>query len=360
MKQLQVTTASRPHDPVLENLIANKFAELKDLAEKTGRHFGETNMPEPNCRNVAPFLGELNAGCEKLGAEVSRHHLPESHLPEGKMDIDHFKEKDATLNKEITTLEDKNHDDGFDLKNFTPAILYAQLRLAVLYSFIIMLGEIIFNTKAFQVTGENMLVALILSISVSFAVVAFSHFAAFIYKAAKSPSQRKKVVVLSLAIATAVFIALAIFRSWYLAGHGVQISPVYFVIINLFFFLVTALISLHMLPTWGEIKENFERLKLYHAIRKREKEIENLKKEKESIRQKILESSKWRVKEMHYAQYCQDMVRKMYHELVAIFIRTNLTYRKDRQTPACFTEAHPEPDIPGFTFNGKPTKNIPS
>src|ERR1035437_6873576 len=121
------------------------------------------------------------------------------------------------------------------------------MRIATL---IISIGEIMFNTKSFQVTGENMLFALILSISVSFAVFVFSHIAPFLYKSRKTTFQRRLVLFGSLLFVTGLFTALAIFRSTYLANHDVHIDPFYFVIINLFFFVVSALLSFFVLPSW--------------------------------------------------------------------------------------------------------------
>ncbi len=222
---------------------------------------------------------------------------------------------------------------------------------------IIMFGEILFNTKAFEVTGESLLFALFLSISVSFAVSLFSHFVAFLYKAARTAFQRRLIVLSTLAITTGLFTALAIFRSEYLAHHEIHINPFYFVIINLFFFIVSSLLSFFVLPSWTEIKENAIRLKIYRTVLARKKEIERLKKEREKLKEEHSDNLKGRVRTVHYVNYTMDAIRRMYFEAVAIFIGANHACRPDHKTPDCYSEVIAQPNIEDVSFYLPPKLN---
>ena len=346
------------HFPAVEELIQKKSIELKDWARKEGKHFGKQNLPALDEESLAPRTGNLKAGCEHLAAEVSHLLQAAAGFPEAKMDADHFKEMDKGLDAKIKSREDKNRHDDYELGDHSHNNIPMRIKITAIATFIISIGETMYNTKSFQVTGESMLFAFILSICVSFAVFIFSHVAPFLYKGVKTPFQRRLVVIGSLLLVTLLFIALAIFRSKYLAKHDIDISPFYFVIINLFFFIVSTLISFFLLPSWAEIKENASKIKLALAITKRKKEIEEFKKQKEEIRKTILERTKNRVRIAHYANYSAERIRKLYFETVEIFKSTNLTYRTDQQIPISFSAIVPPIDIKDFEiiFNTSNTK----
>ena len=75
------------------------------------------------------------------------------------------------------------------------------------------------------------------ALSISLAVFVFSHLVPLLIKAVKNISHKWLIGIGSFLLIMGVFTALAIFRSRYLAAHDVQVNPIYFVIINLFFFI---------------------------------------------------------------------------------------------------------------------------
>ena len=336
-------------DPVLEKMMQIKDTELKDQARKNAKHFAKRNLPALDGDSIANYIGEIKAGYEKLAADVFHYLQPAAHFPEAKTDADYFREKDQNLEAEINKKESQNHNDQYEIHDFNPNSIPLRVLFAVLATLIITVGEILFNTKALQVTAESMLFALILSICISFAVFFASHIAPLMYKVAKNKLQRLLVISVSLIFVIGLFIGLAILRSDYLAAHNVHINPFFFVIINLFFFIVSTLLSFFIMPLWSEIKQNLIQLKLYYAIKKRNKEIERLKKEREQIRAIIMERTKLSIRIAHHANYAADRIRKMYWEAVGIFKTTNLTFRSDG-TPDCFQEILPDPDINDFNY----------
>jgi cation transport ATPase len=354
-----ITIASAQYNPVIEAIIKKKDEELKNLARKNGRHHAKRNRPDPVNDKLDPFTGELKTGSERLAADILHLCMPKSQFPQGKMDIDYYKEKDKKLDEEIKLLEDKNRHDEYDLENYSHGSLNIRIWITAIFTFIIMLGEIIFNTKAFQVIGDNKILALILAITVSFAVFVFSHIASFMYKAAPTPFKRRIVLAGSLVTVTVLFIALAIFRSTYLASNDVHVSPVYFVIINLFFFIVSALLSFFLLPTWPEVKEHFKFMKLQNAINRRKDEIQKYKQEKEKNKEIINEITKVRLQLIYYSNYVAERIRKLYFESLEIFKSTNLVFRTDGKTPQCFHEIPAEPDIENVMLYINPVKDKP-
>jgi len=350
MKNQSLIIATVQPDAALESKIKKTEERTDELPKKMAIHFAGRNLPAPQNDNLAHYTGELRTDCEKLATELHQYLQPSAGFPEAKVDADYFREKDGELELRITTLNDQNHNDRLQLHDFNPGAIATRIRWAAIVNLVIMIGEIIFNTKAFQVTGENLLFALILSISVSLSVFIFSHMVAFLYKEAKTKWRKRFIVICSLCIVTVLFIALAIFRSTYLATHDVHIDPVYFVIINLFFFIVSTLLSYFVLPTWQELRDNAKMLKIHYDIKKREKEVKTLKNEREEIRKTIAERTKVRIRIAHLTNYAAERIRKIYWHSVEIFKTTNLSYRTDRITPECFSEMLPEPDIHDVVF----------
>ena len=338
------------HDPVMEHMLQKRDSELKELSLKNAKHFAKRNLPAAQGDSLEHYTGDIKAGYEKLATDIYCHLQPAGHFPEAKMDADYFREKVMKMEAEIKEKEALNRNDEYELHDFNQSSIPARIRWAIIATLIITIGEIMFNTKAFQVTGENMLFALILSICISFAVFIFSHITPFLYKGAKNRLQRWLVVGGSLILVTILFTALAIFRSTYLAIHDVHINPTYFVVINLFFFIVSTLLSFFVLPSWTEIKQNALKLKIYYAMKKRTKEITELKNEMEKIKVTILERTKLRIRISYHSNYAIERIKKMYWETIGTFKTTNLTYRTDSTTPDCFSELIQEPNIENFNI----------
>ncbi len=342
-KSLQVVASHFSHE--IEDMILKKDVEMKELARKNARHFAKRNLPAPLGDSLLPYIGEIKTGSENLVARVNQMLQPKTHLPEASMDNDLFKEKDKHIDSEIKAKEDQNHLDQYELGNYNPGSIPLRLWIAGIATIIIFIGEVVFNAKSFQITGENLLFALILSFSISLGIAVFSHIAAFMYKSARTRVERWLIVGGSLLLVSAVFTVLAVFRSSYLANHDVHVSPGYFVLFNLFFFIVSALLSFFLLPTWQEIKENLRHVRLHYAMKKRSRLVSKLKAEKISIKDLHTANNKQRIRLMHHASYAAERIRKMYFECVEVFKGTNLIFRADKQTPDCFTEQVPKPNV---------------
>lgn len=337
-------------DPILEELLKKRDVELKILAEKYAKTFGERNLPASTGDNLVNYIGEIKGGYEKLAAEMYHSMQPDAHLPEAKIDADYFRGKAKGLVMEINDKEAQNKTDENHLKDFAKNNIPSRIAWAMGATMIVTLGEVMFNTKSFQVTGENLLFALVLSICISFAVFVFSHMTPMLFKEALTKLKRIAVVVGSLLLVTLLFSALAIFRSTYLASHDVHIKPTYFVIINLFFFIVSSLVSFFVMPSWAEVKENGLMLKLHYAVKKRKKDLKKLKIELDRIQTTIMERTKVRIRIAHYTNYAIERIRKMYAETVGVFKTNNIIYRTDNKPPDCFEQDLLPLEIDSFYF----------
>ena len=236
----------------LDNMIHKAYSEIIDLTKKNSKHFALRNLPPATGDNLEHFTGDIKSKCEKLAMEVLHYLLPDSHFLEAGIDDEFFNSKVRQIDDELIEKKHQNDNDNYELNDFDQSSIISRIRWAIIGTLIISIGEVVYNTKALQIIGDNMLIALILSICVSIAVFFFEHVTPLVYKGAKKVSHRIVTIILSLTIVTSLFIVLGVFRSKYLALHGLHISPIYFVIVNLFFFIVSTLLSFFVLPSWTE------------------------------------------------------------------------------------------------------------
>ena len=351
MKTNALTPATSQHDPVLEKLIQTRDRELKEQAQKNAKHLATRNLPGKEDSDLSPYIGDLKTGYEALATDILSRLQPHTHYPEAKMDADYLREKDRLLENEIRKKEDSIRNELFELGDYNPKTIARRIRIVLVISIILALGEVVFNSKVFQITGENLLFALIISVSITVGVNLFAHLSVLQYKAAKTKLKRRLIVAASLTLATGVFIALALLRTRYLAAHHVDVSPINFVVFNLFYFIVTSLLSFYVFPTKEEIKLNHEKIVRLQAIEKMKKEAVALKGEREHLKEVILENTKHRIRISYYAHYLAERIRKKYHESVELFKSTNIIFRTDKFVPECFSHPAIEPNIESHTLN---------
>lgn len=332
-------------DPELENNIRKKDTTLKELARKNAIHFAKSNRPLPKGDKLEPYIGDIKSGYEELASYIHQYLQPITHLPELKMNAEWAKGKKKQLEAEIEKLEGQNHNDEYALGNYASGNVTARIRTAVIITALIGMGEVVFNTQVFQVTGGNMLFALILAVAVSVAVFILTHITPLLYKNTEGRTKKTLIISSALVLATTLFSAMAILRSVFLQQLNVVVAPVYFVVINVFFFIVASLLSYYIFPTLDELKKYFAMAKLIKEISKRSNKITELKKELDVLRTDILKSTKTHIRAAYYAKYLVERSKKMYREGIETFKSTNLSFRTDNQTPDCFYDDLPQADI---------------
>ncbi len=325
------------YDPKLEHLIAKKDAELKNTAKATGRHFAKRNLPAPGEVNLDPYTGEFKSGYEELNALVHQRLQPEAHFPEGTMEAVRMKEKDRELTVDISKAREENINARFELEKHKPAGVLARIGADILVLLLICIGEVVFNTSAFQLMGVSMLFAFMLSVALSAGVFAFAHIVPSLYKKAETGKERLAVVIGSLVLIGAVFTALAELRSGYLEKHDIHTSSFYFIVFNLFLFTVSALMLYFFRPSREKAEENRQHFKLKGEIRARERRIERMKQEQERNKIELEKSLKHRIRISFYTKYLRERIEKMYRECAEQFKSANLAYRTDYRVPACFS-----------------------
>lgn len=352
MKTKAVTISTgNIHHPEAEELLQKGGITLNESAKKSAVFFSKKNQPFAKSDNILNYIGEIKTGFEKLASEIIHLIQPSEKVQDSKIEAVYYKEKDQKLEDEIEVKKTQNQIDEDKLGDFVHSAIPLRIKFVLISSLILFLGDVFFNTKSFQVIGENLLYAFFISLIISAVLFFLSHLLPFLYKRAKNKIQRILVLIGSLLLILGVFYAMASLRTNYLASHDVKVSPLYFIIFNTAIFITATLISFFVLPSYMEFKENLLKLKLSAEIKKRKKEIEQLKQEREIIKDTILEKTKMRIKIAHHTNYAMERIRKMYYESAEIFKMTNLKYRTDGTVPHCFSDPIPELDIQDFNYN---------
>jgi hypothetical protein len=350
MKKAKIIASGKAIDQTLEDRIQNRNKNVNELAIKNAIHHSVENRPHPEKDMLEAFTGELRTSYEMEASEIYHYVQPHSYFEEAQIEEISLKEKENNL--ALLTQEKlgqiKNLKYANDKKEEGSVI--KRIWFTLLITFIINLGEIIYNSKSFQVTGESFLFSLFLSVIVSFSVFIFSHLVPFLYKIAKTTLQRRLLIWGSLAFASLVFWVMAILRTDYLANHDVHLSPLIFTLFNLFFFVVSSLVSFFMLPTWAELKEQTSRSKILKEIEILEKEVKQIQIERQKIDEERQENLKDCSRMKSYYNSLMDRLRKMYFETIELYKATNRTYRKDGIIPVCFSDVLPQPDIKDISF----------
>lgn len=334
-KNIKLATGSFQY-PELEEKINVRDTAIKEMARKCARHYAKRNQPALKGDSLYPYTGEIRAGYEEVITYMLQYLQPEAGYPESRMEEDFFNEKEKELGEAIKEREEQNLNDSRDLEEYKDHNILVRKNAALALSAFILVGEIIYNTGAFQVTGDNMLTALVISVSISVGVIVFSNLIPSVYRRAKSSFEKKNIIGATGAVSVLVFGALSLMRVSYLARHGINVSPFWFGIINIFLFIVSLLIGFFLMPTKKEIEEDTKRHKLDHEIRKRKNEIKEFLCEIESIKETKLERNKMRSRNTHLAMYLSDRICKMYKESMEIFKSNNISNRPDRKVPDCF------------------------
>jgi hypothetical protein len=357
MKTQLQTIISGLHNVELEAYITKKDAELKELMRSNAKHLAKTSRPIANGDKLSFYTGEVKSGYEQLSAYTNKFLQPDSQATQAKIEDDHFKQKAKSLSEAISHKENKINNAESQQEKHNSASISLRFWAVVIITFIISSGEAFFTTDSLQTLGGSLLFSLFISISISLAIMAASHMIPYIYKIQPTTLRRRIVLLISLVLVIGVFSGLAHLRSEYLAKQDIVANPLIFVLLNLFLFSVSTVLSYAYMPTWEEIKEHFRHVKLSRAIHKHKKENRSMKEEIEAITASVMEKTQDRINLGYYSMHSTKRIKALYKESVEVFKSTNLAYRTDGKTPDCFNDPIPELDIEEFTFSFTPNNN---
>jgi hypothetical protein len=332
----------------IDALIENEAKPIYSTAYDKGRHWGLQEMPSMDEENFAPFLMDIKAKCEQLALKVLQKLKPALHLPQGRLDADWADMHHKRLGGEIKEMDKHIALNRHEIGSYNPAEMQSRIRKANLIAFGVFVAEVVQNSQAFQLYGDNQLYCILLASSISLAVGFGAHFAGRQYKDAKTKFKRRVVVIVSFISMLILSSVVASMRSMFLKKIGVDIDPLNFTIFNMVFFLIAALASWYFFPTKAELDRNRENLHKHNAM------LDLEKKKKAKVKEQVEhEKSSKEIVHGHLdatmeAEYAIERIKSVYAEAVAIFINANMLCRKE--IPPCLNSAPPPLNIPHITF----------
>ena len=223
------------------------------------------------------YIGGIKAGFEELAANVKQHLQADAHFPEGQIDTEKTEMKINQIKKEMAECcnQVKNLELSKDGIDINASNIGMQIFRTFLIALLICIGELVFNTMAFQIMGDIKLFSFFLSLGITTFTAVVAHYGARKLKTENNP-RKKGIINIILGLCTVpVFIALAYLRTEYLHSLNSHetIHPIVFVLINCSLFIASVMLFMK-LPT----KEETEAYKQKRAICKNIKKFECRKK----------------------------------------------------------------------------------
>ncbi len=341
------------HD--VENMIETEHARVKAEAYNDGKHDGMKEPAQPLVKkDKLVHHIHFKSKYENLVLKVLQIIQPISQLAEGRKYKDLADAVSKKLGEVINNLEKHICILKQELSLYNPSEIASRIRTTLWIGFGIFIGEVYLNTKAFQVTGDNLISCLMISASVSLCVSLGAHFAGRKYKDAKTKLEKWLVVIVSAACMAIVSSVIASLRATFMQRIGVEVNPFYFTVFNLVFFLISPFATWYYHPTREEIEQNrksLHKLKLLEKLEREKQQKENELQEHEKVKNETL--SKY-IGALMEAEYCIERIKIMYRESVDEYKKANRMGRKD--FPDCFNDEIPELDIPNINFQSIITK----
>ncbi len=334
------------HDSFLEK----ERKMILDFASNLGKVRGKLNHPKPEGDKLSLYIGPIKAKCERLAAVVNRRYSPHSLALEAKTDADHYRDKDKRLDGQLKECSNALRHEELDLQNYVPGGVPIKLWGILLATLMLGFFDYAILTTSMQVIGDNLVTTQRLALGLAFGIFLASHLAPMFYKHVEKKWQKRLVFWGTIAVMLTVFTGLALFRVAYMKIQGVEVNPLWFVVINFFFFALGAILSFFFMPTPEEIREYLRHIASLAKITKLKSEIRKLNNEKKAIRSFIHKKTLSRIKTGNDAGYSVADIRRIYFEAIEEFKLANISYRTDGQIPSCFYSKPEEPDMDEFTF----------
>ncbi len=350
MKTLSIYSKNKVltnHD--VENMIEIEHVKIKADAYNDGKHSGMNDQPPAKGDKLIHYIESYKTRYEQLVSKVLQVYQPALQLPAGKMENDRATVTKKKLNDEIGKIKIEIGNLHRELGNYDPSGLTSRIRKANLISVGLFVTDIVVNTQAFEVSGDNYLLCVLLSASVSFAICLGAHFTGKKYQSAQSKIRKLIILAIGGIFISAFSFAIASFRASLYRKTGVDINPNLFTIFNIGFFFIAAYATAHYHPTKEEIEENREHLDRYKKIQKLTKQMEQKEMELKQYSHESDEKIQGHLQGLIQPEYLIERIKLMYMESVNEFKRANRLARKE--IPDCFNDEIPPLDIPHVTLH---------
>lgn len=329
----------------IEQMIKEEVKETNIIAKNLATNHADRQFPPVSGVKLSMIIEEIKARYEKLGISVCKKLQTAVNHPEVATDRLKVEAEIKKTNSTINEIENKRNQAEKEQKNLKIEGVYQNFREIRIKNILLFGAEVLFTSLSFQFFGENLLISILIAIPFTLAVSEYAHLVAVQYKKYTNVIKKRIFLLASILFASLVFFGLSYFRSQALGKEGVSVSTFFFVLINLFIFLVSAFLNYKYSMTKEE-KVN------YHIYKKLKKEKEKYDSKAEDLRQHISDMDNQLqdkgVLALHIEDFAKSSIKeiqKNFEETVGKFKSINLQLRNDNVIPECFSEATPKLDI---------------
>jgi len=338
------------HSENVERMLAEEVTDIKIFAKNLGTSYAERQFPRASGIKLISVIGEIKARIEKIGVSVCKELQSAIHFPEINTDRIKVEAEKKKANDTINELRYKNQQTETQKNKLNIEGLYQNVREIRIKNALFFAAEALFTSLSFQFFGENLLVSILIAIPFTLAVSEYAHLVAMQFQKYKSELKRWIFLLLAILFASVVFFGLSYFRSQALGKDGMSIATVFFVMINLFIFLVSAFLHFKYSMTKEDKIKYHTHKQLKLEIEQRNAEINRIEQHISDLEAQLQAKAMFAVHLEHYAKNTIEELRKHYEEAVEILKSTNIMLRTDHVIPECFLEPTPKLEI-SYDFN---------
>ncbi|MCH8904454.1 MAG: hypothetical protein IIA45_11130 [Bacteroidetes bacterium] len=327
----------------LQKLIDEKHIVINKNAINHAKALAKKGLPEENSGSLRMYAGSIIADYNLLIAKIKEELQPIIPILEGMSLAKTADQKKAPINQKIEELRKQIIQVDIDLIGHEPEDIKSMILIVLIPTFIILFGEVYFINTSLQIIGETPASSWPIAGSIGVTIFLITHVVPMAIKAVASKLHKALIFITSLIVISGGFYLLAIIRSEYLSEVlSIEITPLLFVFFNLMFLFASGLLSFFIAPTWQEIKNNWQAMRLSRIKRKKENEIAWLENKKVKIDEEV-ESVKSEARH-RFRDACdlEDSVIAYKDVSVNSLISVNLLKREDDIHPECFEEEIPD------------------
>src|SRR5580692_9489391 len=144
-------TTNSHRNPELEDVIYKRHIEFKKEFGKNAILIGPRNLPKLVGDNLMSYIGGIVASYKGLSTYSHQTLQPKSQEPRARIANEWANERDKIYDEDIKKRKHQNGIDEHNLGDYHPTMMSLRLLFSIIIVFIYGLGEVMFNTKGFQV-----------------------------------------------------------------------------------------------------------------------------------------------------------------------------------------------------------------
>lgn len=335
--------------PEIELEAPRKKEEAIEDSRELGRDHASRSLPPVDSGKLNSYIGLILTWFSNIMTYVGQQLQSSTLYTEANAVI-------ASKDKEIINLGHKIRDAKRLLKVKQQAFekvrkvksLLSRWVFGFVLLFFIFASECYWNLKAFEEVGETRLEALLISVGIALGLHTFAYFLPIYINKVRDRKIRNLAWALIGVFMIIIFTGIAIVRQ----AAGMDLSPFFFVAINILLFVASMFIIHGLLPIREERNERDQWEKIRTEYKTAEELVRSLESELSSVEKEKYEALQELAALVAYAEDWSRRIESWKNEAVEIYKQENLYGRPGAGgAPSCFTDSIPQLTPISFSVN---------